>query len=116
MATEIKKISLPEAAYNATREPYKATGRLDDVDSPFRLKGSREGLKGEVLKDYAQDIEPIQEMLDVLNQKIYNDDYRNNKGEPVGVRLDPTALSNFSVGEKEHHRSALKSVGKSAKK
>ena len=116
MAPEIKKISLPEDAYNATREQYKATGRLDDFDSTFRLKGSREGLKGEVLKDYAQDIEPIQEMLDVLNQKIYNDDYRNNKGEPVGVRLDPTALSNFSVGEKEHHRSALKSVGKSAKK
>ena len=116
MATEIKKIRLPEDAYNATREQYKATGRLDDFDATFRLKGSREGLKGEVLKDYAQDIEPIQEMLDVLNQKIYNDDYRNNKGEPVGVRLDPTALSNFSVGEKEHHRSALKSVGKSAKK
>ena len=116
MATEIKKISLPEDAYNATREQYKATGRLDDFDATFRLKGSREGLKGEVLKDYAQDSAPIQEMLDVLNQKIYNDDYRNNKGEPVGVRLDPTALSNFSVGEKDHHRSALKSVGKSAKK
>ena len=116
MTTEIKKISLPEDAYNSTREQYKATGRLDDFDATFRLKGSREGLKGEVMKDYAQDIEPIQKMLDDLNQKIYNDDYRNNKGEPVGVRLDPTALSNFSVVEKEHHRSALKSVGKSAKK
>ena len=116
MTTEIKKISLQEDAYNSTREQYKATGRLDDFDATFRLKGSREGLKGEVMKDYAQDIEPIQKMLDDLNQKIYNDDYRNNKGEPVGVRLDPTALSNFSVVEKEHHRSALKSVGKSAKK
>jgi hypothetical protein len=116
MTTEIKKISLPEEAYNATREQYKATGRLDDFDATFRLKGSREGLKGEVMKDYAQDIEPIQKMLDDLNQKIYNDDYRNNKGEPVGVRLDPTALSNFSVGEQEHHRTALKSLGKSAKK
>tara|TARA_R100000655_G_scaffold46031_4_gene82934 strand:- start:1615 stop:2028 length:414 start_codon:yes stop_codon:yes gene_type:complete len=116
MTTEIKKISLPEEAYNSTREQYKATGRLDDFDATFRLKGSREGLKGEVLKDYASDIEPIQKMIDELNQKIDDDDYRNNKGEPVGVRLDPTALANFSVVEKEHHRSALKSVGKSAKK
>jgi hypothetical protein len=116
MATEIKKISLPEKAYYETREQYKATGRLDDFDATFRLKGSREGLKGEVLKDYAQEIKPIQKMLDDLNQKIYNDDYRNNKGEPVAVRLDPTALSNFSVGEQEHHRTALKSLGKSAKK
>ena len=116
MTTEIKKISLPEDAYYATREQYKATGRLDDFDATFRLKGSREGLKGEVLKDYKKDIKPIQKMIDDLNQKIYNDDYRNNKGEPVAVRLDPTALSNFSVVEKEHHRTALKSVGKSAKK
>ena len=116
MATEIKKISLPEDAYNATREQYKATGRLDDFAATFRLKGSREGLTGEVLKDYKQEIKPIQKALDDLNQKIYNDDYRNNKGEPVAVRLDPTSLSNFTLGEKQHYRSALKSVGKSAKK
>ena len=116
MATEIVKISLPEKQYYQTREQYEATGQLDLFDATYRLKGSREGLKGEVMKDYAEDIKPIQKMLDGLNLKIYNDDYRNNKGEPVAVRLDPTAFSNFSVGEKEHHRKALKSVGKSVKK
>ena len=116
MTTEISKISLPEKEYYQTREQYKAAGKLDLFDATFRLKGSREGLKGEVLKDYKQEIKPIQKALDDLNQKIYNDDYRNNKGEPVAVRLDPTSLSNFTLGEKQHYRSALKSVGKSAKK
>ena len=106
MATEIKKISLPKEAYEATYQQFEASGKLDDFHNMYRMKGSAAGFAGDIATDYKKELEELQKGVDELNKKMVADNYTNNKGVQGAIRLQGCAVSNFNQVEKEHLRTA----------